>query len=149
MIHMTKSHNYTIVKKIEDSRQECLERGERSKAVEEDLERLSREHSSLEEESITKNVKIRQLEQRLNELTLRKERENTVFELEEEVDELLEEVHRLRKENTNKLHTAQNQQVKNEMEKPHYTAENVNVIQNIKALKLELKQLAEDSSNCS
>lgn len=35
------------------------------------------------------------------------------------------------------------------MEKPHYTAENVNVIQNIKALKQELKQLAEDSDACS
>jgi hypothetical protein len=47
------------------------------------------------------------------------------------------------------LKSAQSVESRNQTDKPHYTAENVNVIQNINILKQEAAQLKEDSESFS
>lgn len=65
---------------------------------------------------------------------MKKEKENNLFKLEEEVDSLVQQVKVLRDANMKKLKNAQSIQTRNEIEKPHLMAENINVIQTIKAL---------------
>lgn len=57
------------------------------------------------------------------------------------MDRLVQEVNVLRDANMKKLKNAQTLHSRNQIDKPHFTAENVNIIQTIKALSQELAQL--------
>lgn len=61
MIHMTKNHNFAIVKNIEMTKKEIQEKDSEIQTIENELAELASRNTLLEEEMITRNVKIRQM----------------------------------------------------------------------------------------